>query len=56
MKENLTSAETLRQDEMAVQTEQVGVEPFMDKTASLWDTLTLQIGRASCRERVSFAV
>lgn len=42
MQENLTSAETLHQDETAVQTEQVEVDPSLDRTVSFWDTLTLQ--------------
>lgn len=42
MQENLTSTETLHQDETAVQTEQVEVDPSLDRTVSFWDTLTLQ--------------
>lgn len=42
MQENLTSTEALHQDETAVQTEQVEVDPSLDKTASFGDTLTLQ--------------
>lgn len=42
MQENLTSTETLHQDETAVQTEQVEVDRSLDMTVSFWDTLTLQ--------------
>lgn len=42
MQENLTSTETLHQDETAVQTEQEIVDVSVGRTASFWDTLTLQ--------------
>lgn len=42
MQENLTSAETLHQNETAVQTEQEIIDTSDVRTASFWDTLTLQ--------------
>lgn len=42
MQENLTSTETLHQDETTVQTEQEIVDVSVGRTASFWDTLTLQ--------------
>lgn len=42
MQENLTSTEALHQDETAVQTEQEMIDTSGVRTASFWDTLTLQ--------------
>lgn len=42
MQENLTSTEALHQDKTAVQTEQEMIDTSVGRTASFWDTLTLQ--------------